>query len=95
MVVNIALVHELYGTAYTFRHFWPMYHFFDHSNPYRLLVDHRLFKHIHISMKFQIGGAPRGQGSGASAGGGGAADEVALKGRAGKAANLKSTANDS
>ena len=36
MVVNGALVHELYGTAYTFRHFWPMYHFFDHSNSYRL-----------------------------------------------------------
>ena len=39
MVVNGALVHELYGTAYTFRHFWPMYHFFDHSNPYRLLIE--------------------------------------------------------
>ena len=36
MVVNGALVHELYGTAYTFRHFWPMYHFFDHSNRSRL-----------------------------------------------------------
>ena len=41
MVVNGALVHELYGTAYTFRHFWPMYHFFDHSNPSRLYPDTR------------------------------------------------------
>merc|ERR1711934_446051 len=34
-----------YGTAYTSRHFRPMYHFFDHSNPSRLLTIHDRCSH--------------------------------------------------